>query len=176
VKLNKGYIQVYTGDGKGKTTAALGLALRAAGHGMKVFIIQFMKGRTDYGELRAISRIPEITLKQFGRIDFVYKGSEQDADYDEAKRALFEAETVMKDPDLSILILDEINVALHFGLLKTDEVIDLINKKPPHLEMVLTGRGAPDEIIQKADLVTRMEDVKHYYQTQNLEAREGIEH
>lgn len=173
--MEKGYIQVYTGNGKGKTTASLGLAIRAAGHGMKVKIIQFMKGRYDYGELQALKRHPEISLEQFGRIDFVIKGKEQSVDYEEAEAALNAARNALKEASLDILILDEVNVALFFNLLKVEDVLKLLDEKPEHLEMILTGRKVPEEIMERAHLVTRMEEVKHYYNTIKLEARRGIE-
>jgi len=176
MRLGKGFIQVYTGNGKGKTTAALGLALRAAGHGMKIIIIQFMKGRTDYGELRSLERFPEISIHQFGRIDFVTKGKEKPVDFEEAGKALDMARNCLFDKDLDILILDEVNVALYFNLLKVEDVLDLLDQKPGNLEIILTGRKVPDEIIKKAHLVTRMKEVKHYYSTMNQEARAGIEH
>ena len=176
MRLEKGLIQVYTGNGKGKTTASLGLAMRAAGHGMKVRIIQFMKGNTNYGELTSLKRFPEISAYQFGTLDFVKKGEEQAIDYEEAEKALKLAKESLKDKELDILILDEINVALYFKLLKIEDVLELIDEKPGNMELILTGRKVPDEIIEKAHLVTRMEEVKHYYNTINQEARKGIEH
>lgn len=175
MKLRKSCIHVYTGNGKGKTTAALGLALRAAGHGMRTLIIQFMKGKTNYGELQAIKNIPEITLRQFGREDFVFMGEEEEEDFNEAENALKLAFKASKDPDLSLLILDEINIALHFKLINTEDVLKLLDGKMEHIEVILTGRSAPQEIINRADLVTNMEEVKHYYRTMQLEARSGIE-
>ena len=174
--MKQGYIQVYTGDGKGKTTAALGLAIRAAGHGMRIKIIQFMKGRYDYGELQSLKRFPEIILMQFGRIDFVQKGQEQQIDFEEASAALKAAQEALEDKELDILILDEINVALYFGLLKSEDVINLMEKKPSTLELILTGRRVPNEIAERAHLITRMEEVRHYYNTHKLQARLGIEY
>jgi len=176
MRLEKGCIQVYTGDGKGKTTSALGLALRASGHGFKTLIIQFMKGKTGYGELKAIENIPQIELIQFGTDDFVFKGQESKIDYAEAEAAVSKAVKAMSRPDLSILNLDEVNVALHFGLIPVDKILELIKKKPEHLEMILTGRRAPAEIIELADLVTNFEEKKHYYRTLKLEGRKGIEY
>jgi cob(I)alamin adenosyltransferase len=173
--LEKGYIQVYTGDGKGKTTAALGMCLRASGHGMKSLIIQFMKGKTDYGEIKALEKNPHVTIRQFGTPDFVMKGQEREIDFEEARAALDLAKKEMQNPDLSILVLDEINVALHFKLIQISDVLQLLDEKPDHLEVVLTGRRVPDEIINRADLVTRFEAVKHYYDTIKQEARVGIE-
>jgi cob(I)alamin adenosyltransferase len=175
MKLQKGLIQVYTGNGKGKTTASLGLAIRAAGHGMKIRIIQFMKGRTNYGELESLKRFPEISAYQFGTPDFVTKGNEKEIDYEEAEKALKLAKESLQE-DLDILILDEINVALYFGLLELKDVIDIIENKPDNMELIMTGRNVPDEIIERAHLVTKMEEIKHYYNTMNQEARTGIEH
>ena len=175
MKLQKGLIQVYTGNGKGKTTASLGLAVRAAGHGMKIRIIQFMKGRTNYGELESLKRFPEISTFQFGTLDFVTKGEERKIDFEEAEKALKLAKDSLKE-DLDLLILDEVNVALYFGLLKIEEVLDIIDNKPDNMELIMTGRNVPAEIIERADLVTKMEEIKHYYNTMNQEARIGIEH
>lgn len=175
MRLEKGYVQVYTGDGKGKTTAALGLCLRASGHGMKSLIIQFMKGKTDYGEINALEKIPLITIRQFGTPDFVMKGQERQIDFDEARAALDLARIEMQNPDLSILVLDEINVALHFNLIKVSDVLSLLDEKPDRLELILTGRRFPEELAERADLLTRFESVKHYYDTLKQEARVGIE-
>lgn len=175
MKLEKGYVQIYTGDGKGKTTSALGLALRASGHGMKTAIIQFMKGDTSYGEVLAIEKIPEISLHQYGTLEFIREGGQREIDYEEAHAALEKAKQMMEDQEISILILDEINVALHFGLLELSRVLALIKSKPPHLELILTGRRVPKEIEAAADLVTRFIEEKHYYNTLGLQARMGIE-
>ncbi|MFP4496914.1 MAG: cob(I)yrinic acid a,c-diamide adenosyltransferase [Vulcanimicrobiota bacterium] len=174
--LKEGKIQVYTGDGKGKTTAALGLALRASGANMKVLIIQFMKGNTEYSEIEAITHIPNIDMIQFGTEDFVFKGKEKKIDYLEAEEGLKRAYKAYGDLDLSLLILDEINCAMDFNLLKVDDVLEFLDKKPSNLEVILTGRNAPEKIIERADLVTRMEEVKHYYNTVKQEARKGIEY
>ncbi len=173
--LERGLVQVYTGSGKGKTTAALGLALRAAGHGFKTYIIQFMKGWPDYGELFSIECLPTVSLRQFGRAEFVDKENPDPEDVRMAHDALRHAAEAMESDEYDILILDEINVALDFGLLALEEALRLLDAKPPTLELVLTGRNAPPEIIQRADLVTEMLAIKHPF-AKGVEARKGIEY
>ena len=169
---NKGLVQIYTGNGKGKTTAALGLALRASGQGAKVIIIQFMKGWEHYGELKAVQSLAGVTLIQTGRPDYVYRGQETDTDYSEASKGLALAKEHLTDCDL--LILDEINVALDYDLIRLNDVIELVKSKPESLEMVLTGRAADESLIELADLVTEKKEVKHPYQ-KGIEARRGVE-
>lgn len=171
----KGMIHVYTGDGKGKTTAALGLGMRAAGHGRRVLMVQFMKGKTNYGELESAKRIPGFDIIQFGRPDFVDKRNPDPRDIEGAKEALGYAGEAMKLKSCDVLILDELNVALDFGLVKFGRVKELIDAKPEDMEMVITGRNAPRELIELADLVTEMREVRHYYR-KGVQAREGIEH
>ncbi len=173
--LEKGLVQVYTGHGKGKTTAALGLALRAAGHGLKTYIIQFMKGWPYYGELGSVEKIPDITLRQFGRPDFVYKERSDPEDVRQARQALEHARQIMDSGDYDLLILDEINVALDFGLIGLEEVLDLLEDRPPQMELILTGRNAHPDIIRRADLVTEMQEIKHPY-AKDIRARKGIEY
>ena len=172
--LKKGYIQVYTGNGKGKTTAALGLALRAAGRGMKVYIGQFMKGQ-EYGELEAVNKYLSrwITMEQYGTPKFVVgKPSEEDVRL--AHEGLERARKAMLSGEYDIIILDEINVSIYLKTLELSEVLDFIKEKPENVELILTGRYAPQEIIDAADLVTEMREIKHYY-TKGVIAREGIE-
>ncbi|MGI9951831.1 cob(I)yrinic acid a,c-diamide adenosyltransferase [Moorellaceae bacterium AZ2] len=172
--LKCGLVQVYTGDGKGKTTAAFGLALRAAGHGLKVVIVQFLK-TPDYGEHKAFVRLtPEIQVKAFGRRGFIRRQGIQPEDYELARAALSFAREVMLKREADILILDEVNVAVHFGLLPEEEVLDLLQRRPPEMEIVLTGRDAPEGIMAAADLVTEMRPIKHPY-SKGIEARRGIE-
>lgn len=173
--LKRGLIQVYTGNGKGKTTAALGLALRASGHGLRVTIIQFMKGWPDYGELKGVKFLPTVTLRQFGRAEFVDKANPDPADIRMAHDALRCAAEVIASAECDILILDELNVALDFGLIALEEVLPLLDAKPPAMELVLTGRNAHPEIIRRADLVTEMLDIKHPY-AEGVAARRGIEY
>ena len=171
--MGKGYVHVYTGDGKGKTTAALGLALRAAGHGGKVFIGQFMKGQY-YGELTSLERVPGIRIEQVGDEGCIRKEEVTDRHVRHAHQGLARIRGIMAEGDCSLIILDEICVAIWFGLVTTDQVLDLVDEKPESTELVLTGRQAPQELIRRADLVTEMREIKHYY-TQGVLARNGIE-
>jgi cob(I)alamin adenosyltransferase len=175
MNLKKGYIQVYTGNGKGKTTAAIGQAVRAAGAGLKTIIIQFMK-EYPYSEIVSLNELSKwITVEQYGKDDFVYKGKMPgEEDLAVALRALKRAEDIMLCNEYNIIILDEIIVAIYFKLFPISDVIDLINKKPDNIELILTGRYCPEEIIEKADLVTEMKEIKHYY-TKNVLSRKGIE-
>jgi cob(I)alamin adenosyltransferase len=175
MNLKKGYIQVYTGNGKGKTTAAIGQAVRAAGAGLKTVIIQFMK-EYPYSEIVSLNELSKwITVEQYGKDDFVYKGKMPgEEDLAVALRALKRAEDIMLCNEYDIIILDEIIVAIYFKLFPISDVIDLINKKPDNVELILTGRYCPEEIIEKADLVTEMKEIKHYY-TKNVLSRKGIE-
>ena len=168
----KGYIQLYTGNGKGKTTAAFGLALRAVGAGKRVFIAQFVKGM-HYSEIDSIKRFPEIELKQYGLDCFIVNEPTQD-DIDAARVGLEEVSRIIEDNSVNMLILDEICIALHYHLFEIAEVIELLKNKPAEMEIVLTGRYAPPELYEIADLVTEMTEIKHYY-NQGVEARKGIE-
>jgi cob(I)alamin adenosyltransferase len=174
-KLEKGLVQVYTGNGKGKTTAAFGLALRAIGRGLRVCIIQFIKGGFDYGELYVIDRLPGLKLKAYGRGKFVDEKNPDKMDMDLAEEALRTAEEALEDNECDIIILDEVNVALNLKLIKIENVLNLIKMKPAKVELVLTGRNAPSEIVQAADLVTEMVEVKHPY-SKGFHARKGIEY
>jgi len=172
-KFTTGYIQIYTGDGKGKTTAALGLALRASGHGFRTYIAQFMKGQY-YGELTAIQNNSCITIEQFGKDTFIHIEKQSPEDVAMAQTGLAKAKQAMLSTDYDIVILDEINVAIHFHLLDVEEVIDFIKQKPSAVELILTGRKVPQQLVDLADLVTEMREVKHYYQA-GVPARIGIE-
>jgi cob(I)alamin adenosyltransferase len=174
-KLKKGLVQVYTGGGKGKTTAALGLALRAAGHGYRTVIIQFMKGQISYGELKAAKKFRGlIKIIQAGRKEFVSKKNPAQIDIAMAQKAVALAKEVMEKAEADILVLDEINCALDFGLVGLNQVLELIKKKPKNMELVLTGCWANKKLIQLADLVTEMKPIKHYY-TRGVKARKGME-
>ncbi len=173
IPFTKGYIQIYTGTGKGKTTAALGLALRAAGHGLRTYFAQFMKGQA-YGEITSVRLIPEITIEQFGKDTFIHIDHVTPEDTQMASQGLEKSAQAMMSGKYQIIILDEINVAIHFKLLTLTQVLNFLCQKPPAIELVLTGRCAPLELIEKADLVTEMVEVKHYYQ-KNVKARDGIE-
>lgn len=171
--LSEGYVQVYTGDGKGKTTAALGLALRASGHGLRTYIGQFIKGQR-YGELEALRDNEHITIEQYGEVHHIYKDRVTDDDIRRARRGLELAEEALLSQRYHIVVLDEVNVAIWFGLLQTEDVLAFLDERPPDVEVVLTGRRAPQELISRADLVTEMRMVKHYYE-QDVQARQGIE-
>lgn len=174
-KLKQGFIHVYTGNGKGKTTAALGIALRAAGRGLRVFILQFMKGG-DYGEVKAVKLLkPYITMKQTGLCTFVDKDNPSREDIRLAKEGLKIASKAIKDWKYDMVILDEIICAVDFKLIDLKKVLDMLGKKPPFVELILTGRNAPKEIIDIADLVTEMKEIKHYYRSLKVGARKGIE-
>lgn len=173
--IGKGYIQVYTGNGKGKTTASLGLAVRAAGHGLRTVIIQFMKGWIDYGELRGVEKLsPFVELHQAGRDAFVNRENPDPEDIRLARKGWELAKETIREGKADIVVLDEINCAVDFGLLPVFEVMEMLGSKPDGMEIVLTGRGAPQEFIEVADLVTEMREVKHYY-AKGLDARIGVE-
>jgi len=173
--LEKGLVQVYTGNGKGKSSAAFGLALRAIGRGLQVYIIQFIKGGFDYGELYIVNKLPNLKLKAFGRGKFVTEKPPGKEDVKLAEEALALAEEVVKSGEYDIVILDEINVALNLKLINLEKVLELVKNKPKHVELILTGRYAPNEIIEAADLVTEMREVKHPY-NKGFQARKGIEY
>jgi cob(I)alamin adenosyltransferase len=168
-------IHVYTGDGKGKTTAALGLALRALGHGFKIYIMQFMKGDIDYGELKSTAKIDGITLVQGGRADFVNPDDPDPVDLEYARKAFEQAKSAVMSGDYHMVILDELNITTAWKLLPLEEVIELIKSKPEDVELILTGRYAPEEFIDLADYVTEMKEIKHPFDL-GCDSRDGIEH
>ena len=174
-RLSRGLIQVYTGNGKGKTTCALGLALRAVGQGFQVYMIQFMKGR-ETGEARAAATrlAPEMTLRSYGRPGLVNLRAPAPEDLALIQQAWELAREVIQAGQHDLVILDEINLALTFNLLPPAEVFQVLKDRPPWVEMVLTGRQAPAELVDLADLVTEMRPVKHYYEA-GVKARRGIE-
>ena len=175
-KLREGMLQVYTGNGKGKTTAALGQALRAIGHGFKVYIIQFMKGYGEYGELKAAKRLyPNLIIEQFGRVKHVNKEKPEKVDYELAEKALLKAKEIVESGDWDMVVLDEVNIALNFGLISLDKVLEVIKAKPKHVELVFTGRYAPKEIIDLAELVSEVVEIKHPYH-KGVKPRIGIEY
>ncbi len=176
--LENGYIQIYTGDGKGKTTASLGLALRALGHGWKVLIIQFTKGDegTTYGEIASSRRFSDkLEVKQFGLDRVVYSHNLNIDDYKETKRGWEYAKQAIQSGEYGLIILDEINICIDLGLLKVSEVKNALINKPKNLEIVLTGRRAHQELVALAHLVTEMQPVKHYFNV-GVMARRGIEY
>ncbi|RLG90693.1 MAG: cob(I)yrinic acid a,c-diamide adenosyltransferase [Candidatus Hecatellales archaeon] len=175
-RLKEGILQVYTGNGKGKTTAALGQALRAVGHGFKVYMAQFMKSY-GYGEVEAAKRLyPNLVIEQFGRTKHVNKEKPEKIDYGLAKKALLKAKKVLESGEWDIVILDEVNVALNFGLLSLDEVLELLKVKPKNVELIFTGRYAPKEVIDLAELVSEVVEIKHPYRSKGAKPRMGIEY
>jgi cob(I)alamin adenosyltransferase len=173
-RLKKGLVQVYTGNGKGKTTASLGLAFRAAGHDFRVYVMQFMKGQTLYGELEAARRLgPNITIEQVGRKAFVLREPDPQ-DLELAREAFGRAKMLVTSGDYDLVVLDELNCVVDYGLIPLEEVKSMIRAKAPHTELVMTGRGVHPDIIEMADLVTEMREIKHYYNA-GQPARKGIE-
>ncbi|MCG0277795.1 MAG: cob(I)yrinic acid a,c-diamide adenosyltransferase [Thermanaeromonas sp.] len=173
--MRKGLTLVYTGNGKGKTTAALGLALRAIGHGQRVFMIQFMKGSAEYGEIQAARYLPHFTLVQKGLPTFVKKGEPSPEDLRLAREGLELAKQVIQAGEHELIILDEVNVAVDYGLLREQDVLELIDLKPEGVTLVLTGRYASDSLLGKADMVSEVKDVKHHFQ-RGIPSQPGIEY
>jgi cob(I)alamin adenosyltransferase len=173
-RLEQGLVQVYTGDGKGKTSAAFGLALRAVGRGLRVCVVQFIKGGFDYGELCAVKHLPNLVLRAFGRGKFVTQTPPSKEDVALAKEAFLFAKGVVDGGEFDVVVLDEVNVAVHLGLLDAKDVVELIKKKPKHVELVLTGRYALPEVVDLADLVTEMREIKHPFR-KGFKPRKGIE-
>jgi len=168
-------IQIYTGNGKGKTTAALGLAMRAAGHGLSVMIIQFMKGKINYGELETARKLPNITIEQYGRPDFVNPEQPDHEDIRLAEQGFKRAREVIRGGKYDVVVLDEINVAVNFGLLKEDDVVGLLQMIPEDLELILTGRYMPEAFARHADLITECRELKHYF-SKGTQARKGFDY
>ncbi|RLB61279.1 MAG: cob(I)yrinic acid a,c-diamide adenosyltransferase [Deltaproteobacteria bacterium] len=174
-KLDKGLVQVYTGNGKGKTTASLGLVFRALGHGFRIHVMQFMKGQTTYGELESAKQFADIlTIEQVGLPSFVKHGKQASEDREMAQKALSRAQVLVASGDYDLVVLDELNCAIDFDLVELDVVKELIRNKPAHTELVITGRNAHPDIIELADLVTEMREIKHYFNAGQA-ARVGIE-
>lgn len=172
--MRKGYIQVYTGNGKGKTTAALGLALRAAGAGLKVFIAQFIKKRICSEHRIIKERFQDlITIRQYGRGFFLKRGPEK-SDIEAAQNGLKDIRGIIRSKDYDVVILDEANVATRYNIISVEDLLDVMTAKPRGVELVITGRYADESVIQKADLVTEMIEIKHY-KNRGVKARIGIE-
>ena len=174
-KNSKGLVQVFTGNGKGKTSAALGTVLRAVGHGLSVYIVFFMKGKYPYGEFSTLPNLPNVNMASFGlrcRIDPANINPEE---IEQAKLALSAAREAMLSGKYDIVVLDEVNIAAHFKLIELDEVVKLISDKPRNVELILTGRYADAKITKLADLVTEMVKLKHPYD-KGVKARKGIEY
>ncbi len=171
----KGLVQIFTGAGKGKTTAALGTVLRAAGHGLRISIIFFIKGRSSQGEYKALTALPNVKVASFGLRQFIYKNNAiNPAEKAQAQAALAAAREDVTGGKFDLVVLDEINVAVYFRLLPVQEVLRLIKDKPPQVELILTGRNAAKKLIAAADLVTEMGNIKHPFD-KGVKARKGIE-
>ena len=169
----EGQVHVYTGDGKGKTTAALGLSIRAAGAGLRVFIAQFIKA-DEYSEIKALKRFSDlITVEQFGLGGFI-GGNPSSGDIEAAQKGVARVKEIISSGNYDVVVLDEANIAVKFKLFSEQDLLDIIDAKSKNMELVITGRDAAPKIIEKADLVTQMKAVKHYFQN-GVEARVGIE-
>lgn len=172
----QGLVQVYTGKGKGKTTAALGLALRASGRGLKVVFFQFMKPPESSGEHFMAQNLDHpFSIRPLGRRRWISKSGPEPTDIEMARQGLDQARKELGGGEIDILILDEVDLAIHLGLLKVEEILDLLERKPPQVEVVLTGRSSPRAIIERADLVTEMKELKHPFR-RGIKARIGIEY
>ncbi len=174
-KERKGLVQVLTGNGKGKTSAALGSILRATGHGLKVFIVFFMKGKYPYGEFSSLPKLPNVEVASFGLRCLIDRNNINPEEIKQAELALKTAHEAMLSGKYDMVVLDEVNVAVYFKLIALDDVIKLIEQKPPEVELILTGRYAEGAVIELADLVTEMMKVKHPYD-KGVKARKGIEY
>jgi cob(I)alamin adenosyltransferase len=173
--MKKGLLVVFTGHGKGKTTAALGSALRAAGHGMRVLILQFIKGAWKYGELSSLERIEQITIEQLGT-GFTWRKESLEEDRELARLGWEKAKNEIVGGWYDMIILDELNYVLSYGLLPLDSVLEVLRYKPENLHLIVTGRNAPEALIQQADLVTEMRSIKHPFHDQGVKAQKGIEY
>jgi len=167
-----GMVHVYTGKGKGKTTAAFGLAIRAVGAGKNVYIAQFVKGM-KYSELKSLKKIEKIKIKQYG-LNYFIKGKAEQEDINAARKGLNEVTTILKSGEYELVILDEANIAVYYDLFSVGQLIEALENRAEEVEVVITGRYAADKIIEYADLVTEMKEIKHYYQ-KGVKARVGIE-
>ena len=174
-RLGRGLVQIFTGDGKGKTSAALGTVLRALGHGLKVYVVFFMKGDYPYGEVSTLSQLPNVDTARFGFRTFCDPANVKPEEKEQARRALAAAREAMLSGNYDLVVLDEVNIAVAWKLVELDEVIRLIKDKPSKVELILTGRHADTRLIQLADLVTEMLKIKHPYD-EGIKARRGIEY
>jgi cob(I)alamin adenosyltransferase len=174
-KIKKGLVQVFTGNGKGKTTAAIGTIVRAAGHGFKVCLISFMKGAYAYGEYKTLAKLPDIMIKQYGLRKFIDPAKINPEEKEQAKAALTAARKAVTSGDFDLVVLDEVNIAVCYNLIGLEDIISLIEDKLPSVDIILTGRYADPKILALADLVTEMVKVKHPFDN-GVKARKGIEY
>ncbi|MFC1892417.1 cob(I)yrinic acid a,c-diamide adenosyltransferase [Chloroflexota bacterium] len=173
--LSRGLVQVYTGDGRGKTSAALGTVLRALGHGLRVYIVFFMKGDYAYGERNILAQMPNVDVASFGSREFVNPADVKLEEVEQARRGLAAAREAVLGGNYDLVVLDEINLAVRWKLVELDEVLELIQNKPHNLELILTGRNADTRLVQVADLATEMLKIKHPYD-EGVLARKGIDY
>jgi cob(I)alamin adenosyltransferase len=173
--VRKGLVQIFTGDGKGKTSAAIGTVIRALGHSLKVYIALFMKGDYPYGEREILSKLPGVTLASFGSSDFIDPGNIKPEERQAAQDALAAARQAMLSGDYDLVVLDEVNIAVAFNLVGVEAVLRFIEEKPERVELILTGRQADKELVKVADLVTECLKIKHPYDS-GVEGREGFEY
>ena len=171
----KGLVQIFTGDGKGKTSAALGTVVRALGHGLRVYFVFFMKRDYPYGERNTLSKLSDVTIASFGSGKFVNPADIKPEEIEQAKQALVAAREAMLSGNYDLIVLDEVNVAVAWKLVGLDEVIKLIKDKPQNVELILTGRQADTKLIELADLVTELVKIKHPYD-EGIKARKGIDY
>jgi cob(I)alamin adenosyltransferase len=174
-KKEKGLVLVFTGNGKGKTTAALGTVLRAAGHGWKIYIVFFFKGKRDSGEFTALSKLTDVVISRFGLKPFTDPKNIKPEEKDQGRKAFAAARKAVMSGDYDLVVLDEINIAVRYNLVTPDEVIELIKEKPSNVQLVLTGRYADNGVLEAADLVTEMVNIKHPFE-KGIKARKGIEY
>jgi len=170
-----GLLMVYTGNGKGKTTAALGQAVRSLGHGKKVFMLQFMKGSPNYGEVILAKKLEGLSIEQWGRHEFVDPKNPAQIDKDWAQKGLLRAKEILFSDEYDLVILDELNVAMNFGLVTWEQVKKVIDNRPQRVDLIITGRYASNDLLDSADLVSIIEEGKHHYQ-KGIKARQGIEY
>ncbi len=171
----RGLVQIFTGDGKGKTSAALGVVLRALGHGLRVCIVVFMKGDYPYGEWDVLSKLPNVEIARFGFRTFTDPANVKPEEIEQAKQALATAREAMLSGNYELVVLDEVNIAVAWKLVELDEVVQLIKDKPPNVELILTGRHADAKLVELADLVTECLKIKHPYD-KGIKSRKGIDY
>jgi cob(I)alamin adenosyltransferase len=174
-QLAVGLVEVFTGSGKGKTSAALGTVLRALGHGLRVHVIFFMKGNYPYGERNMLPQLQNVSFQSYGHENFVHPNNVKEEEKEQAREALQAARESVASGKFDLVVLDEVNVAAAWKLINVEELLELIQEKPHNVELILTGRYADQRIIEKADLVTEMVEVKHPYK-KGIKARKGIEY
>ena len=172
--IEKGLLIVHTGPGKGKSTAAFGLVMRALGHGFRIGIVQFVKGAWETGERFVLDRFPDLVTIQAMGEGFTWETQDRERDIAAARAAWDKARAMIADPDYQMVLLDELNIVLRYGYLDIDEVVEVLKNRPEGMHVIVTGRNAKDELIEAADLVTDMTQVKHPFRA-GVKAQVGIE-